>query len=179
MDKAKIVKYLIVVSVVIIFFWVIYPRYIRKLVCRENYTDIRKSVDPITMTNVYPLPGNPNDIITGPDLIDPVFDPISGIALDEPNNPFLDRAAPATLVPLSDSDNKMNFNSYLLQKPICSKTCCSSQWPVPFKLDDDDKIDKKDYTPVAYSCNTLDQDTGCLCIKKDYVDFIGTRGLNI
>jgi hypothetical protein len=63
---------------------------------------------------------------------------------------------------------------------LCSKSCCSQQWPVPFSLAPDKlvKDSGKEYVPSSYTCNNSWQDSGCLCMEKDQALFLESRGTN-
>ncbi len=75
--------------------------------------------------------------------------------------------------PMSD-DLGLNFN-------MCSKSCCSQQYPTPFGLPSDPALCslKDELVPSSYSCNNGWQDSGCLCMTKKQAKFLGTRGNNI
>ena len=79
----------------------------------------------------------------------------------------------SALSPDSITDYTMNFNQ-------CSPSCCSDQWPVPFKLPVDKMLcDSKDkFVPSSYYCNNGWQDSGCLCMTQKQSDFLQTRGVN-
>jgi hypothetical protein len=68
-------------------------------------------------------------------------------------------------------DKGLNYN-------LCSKSCCSQQWPVPFDLKPDPLVEKgaKDFVPSSYMCNNAWQDSGCLCMTKDQSQFLANRG---
>lgn len=70
-------------------------------------------------------------------------------------------------------DEGLNFN-------LCSPSCCSDQWPVPFKMPVDKMTcqSKDKFVPTSYTCNNGWQDSGCLCMKKEQAEFINLRGLN-
>lgn len=67
-----------------------------------------------------------------------------------------------------------------LQFNKCSKSCCSEQYPLPFKMpvDSDVCADKAEYVPNNYMCNNAWNDTGCVCMTKKQANFIGSRGGN-
>lgn len=67
----------------------------------------------------------------------------------------------------------LNFN-------LCSKACCSQQYPPPFLTSLDSFVcnSNKKFVPTSYSCNNGYQDTGCLCMTEDQSKFIGSRGQN-
>lgn len=64
---------------------------------------------------------------------------------------------------------------------LCSKSCCSPQYPPPFAMPKDPLVcqsgDK--YVPSSYSCNNGWQDSGCLCLKEEQAMFLSKRGNNI
>ena len=70
-------------------------------------------------------------------------------------------------------DNGLNFN-------LCSPSCCSDQWPLPFKMPVDKMTcgSEDDYVPTSYYCNNGWQNSGCLCMKKSQANFIDKRGDN-
>lgn len=67
-----------------------------------------------------------------------------------------------------------------LQYNYCSKSCCSAQYPVPFKLKEDPEVcaNKSEFVPTNYTCNNAWQDTGCVCLTKKQSEFLGSRGGN-
>lgn len=67
-----------------------------------------------------------------------------------------------------------------LQFNMCSKSCCSEQYPLPFKMSVDSAVcaNKSEFVPNNYMCNNAWQDTGCVCMTKDQANFIGSRGGN-
>ncbi|AYV78262.1 MAG: hypothetical protein Edafosvirus8_12 [Edafosvirus sp.] len=87
----------------------------------------------------------------------------------------------------TEGDNK---NMYLLddggngnlglQYDMCSKSCCSNQWPTPFKLPTDPLIcaNKDKFMPSPYFCNNGFQDSGCLCMTKPQYANLMNRGNN-
>ena len=64
---------------------------------------------------------------------------------------------------------------------MCSKSCCSQQYPPPFGLPSDPALceSKEKLVPSSYSCNNGWQDSGCLCMTKKQAKFLGSRGGNI
>jgi hypothetical protein len=63
---------------------------------------------------------------------------------------------------------------------MCSKSCCSSQYPPPFALEKDVMVDKmKDkFVPNNYMCNNSWNNTGCVCMTAKQRDYIEGRGGN-
>lgn len=70
--------------------------------------------------------------------------------------------------------------NYSLSTNLCSPSCCSPTYPVPFKLEQDPLIDanKEEYVYNDMYCNNSWQDAGCLCLTKKQADFIRNRGGN-
>ena len=62
-----------------------------------------------------------------------------------------------------NNDTPMNNNDII----VCSKNCCSTQWPISDKIQvKDQKIDMDEYLPTNLNCNNGINDTGCICKKK-------------
>jgi hypothetical protein len=74
---------------------------------------------------------------------------------------------------LGPVDLGLNFN-------MCSKNCCSAQWPTPFAMTPDDFVLRsgKEYVSSSYKCNNGWQDSGCVCLEKDQALFLNRRGNN-
>ena len=70
--------------------------------------------------------------------------------------------------------------TFLLHNNLCSKSCCSEQYPVPFKLQYDKYVcqNKNEFVPSNYICNNSMQDSGCLCLTKKQGNFLYNRGGN-
>ncbi|ARF09863.1 hypothetical protein Indivirus_4_35 [Indivirus ILV1] len=69
-----------------------------------------------------------------------------------------------------------------VQNNLCSKSCCSAQWPTPFKQKSDpyvcDGLKNGKYVPSRMMCSNTFQDAGCLCLTKDQGQFLYNRGRN-
>ena len=76
--------------------------------------------------------------------------------------------------------NSVDFSSVDLRTAPCSKSCCSAQYPTPFKLQDDEKMcqNKDKYLASNLMCNNEWQDVGCMCLTKNQSDFLESRGGN-
>jgi hypothetical protein len=56
---------------------------------------------------------------------------------------------------------------YDIEKIVCSKSCCSTQWPTSKSTQiNDPKINMNDYLPTNLNCNDGIHNTGCVCKKK-------------
>ena len=62
------------------------------------------------------------------------------------------------------NDTPLQYN---MEKIICSKKCCSTQWPNTTKNSIDPNIDMNKYLPTNLNCNDGIHDTGCICKKKN------------
>jgi hypothetical protein len=67
-----------------------------------------------------------------------------------------------------------------IQHNMCSKSCCSNQYPLPFKLKYDPAIcgSKNKFVPSNIMCNNAYQDSGCLCLEKSQAAHLYNRGGN-
>lgn len=74
---------------------------------------------------------------------------------------------------LEPIDESLSFN-------LCSKNCCSAQWPVPFSMQPDDFVLRsgEEFVPTSYKCNNGFQDSGCVCMTKKQSLFLNNRGNN-
>jgi len=65
---------------------------------------------------------------------------------------------------------------------LCSKSCCSPQWPTPFRVPEDRFVCQQkrngNLVPSQYYCNNAFQDAGCLCMTKEQGNFLFSRGGN-
>jgi hypothetical protein len=81
--------------------------------------------------------------------------------------------------PSQDRESQINTDTAVngLNNNRCSLSCCSKQWPLPFKLSTDGE-DLTGNIPNNYTCNNGLQDSGCLCMTKPQADFLDSRGTN-
>lgn len=69
---------------------------------------------------------------------------------------------------------------YSITSNLFSKSCCSTQWPVPFHQKYDPFVcgNKDEYVGSnIFGSNTF-QDAGCACLTKDQAKFLYNRGDN-
>ena len=67
----------------------------------------------------------------------------------------------------------LNFN-------MCSKSCCSEQPTLPFKMMPDDFVlqSGEKYVSSNINCSNAWQDSGCVCLTKNQALFLNRRGNN-
>ena len=77
---------------------------------------------------------------------------------------------------LDDGDN----GRMSIQHNLCSRSCCSDQYPTPFKMKYDPYVckNKDKFIPSRIMCNNAFQDSGCLCLTKEQGEFLYNRGGN-
>ena len=63
---------------------------------------------------------------------------------------------------------------------MCSKSCCSPQYPTPFSLESDVMVEsmKDKFVPNNYSCNNAWNNVGCVCMTKTQHKYLSSRGGN-
>jgi len=75
-------------------------------------------------------------------------------------------------------DNPLDPVSMGLNYNMCSPSCCSKQWPVPFALEDNKLVKKGKYVASSYTCNDGWNNSGCVCLEPKQADFLNRRGNN-
>ena len=117
----------------------------------------------------------------------PEIDPSSGVLMDGPGfeagqiegaPEVTSTSIPSNYYFLDDGAN----GEMSIQHNLCSKSCCSEQWPTPFKQKYDPYVcglkAKGELVPTNIMCNNTFQDSGCLCATKDQFKFLYNRGAN-
>lgn len=63
---------------------------------------------------------------------------------------------------------------------MCSKSCCSAQYPPAFGTEYDAMVckNKDKFVPNSYKCNNAWQDSGCVCMTHKQREFLLNRGGN-
>lgn len=70
---------------------------------------------------------------------------------------------------IEDFDDKKYM--FPMEKIICSKKCCSTQWPTSKNTQIiDSRINENDYLPTNLNCNDGINDTGCICQPKNKIN---------
>lgn len=77
---------------------------------------------------------------------------------------------------LNDGANRTK----IVHHNLCSKSCCSTQYPPSFNLKHDPLVckSKGKYVPSNIFCNNVYQDSGCLCLTKNQATHLASRGNN-
>lgn len=73
-------------------------------------------------------------------------------------------------------DDGNNGNDTIINN-VCSKSCCSPQYPTPFSNAECGKDNDK-YVKSNIFCNNPYQDSGCLCLNKEQAIKMSNRGQN-
>lgn len=63
---------------------------------------------------------------------------------------------------------------------MCSKSCCSPQYPPSFAMEKDEMVckNKNNFVQNNYNCNNSWQSAGCVCMTQKQRDFLNNRGGN-
>lgn len=164
---------ILVVVAVIVFCWIIVP-----MIKPKTIDTFEGGVESDTNEHVE------NDLSDyGKGL--PFVHPQSGTILDGPGFEKYDiegaYQASATAIPsnyyfLDDGAN----GELSIQHNLCSKSCCSEQWPTPFKQKYDPYVcaNKDKFVPTNITCNNSFQDSGCLCLTKSQAQSLYNRAGN-
>lgn len=115
----------------------------------------------------------------------PAVDPTTGVMVDGPGfeQGEIEGTPEATLASIPANYYFLDDGAggeMSIQHNLCSKSCCSEQWPTPHKLKHDPYVcgNKDKMYPSNYFCNNTFQDSGCLCLTKKQHDFLYNRGGN-
>ena len=163
LDKNQTV---ILIICVIILVWLSIPyiqRFWYSTIYNNEMFDEEKTAE-TEVPNVNPQTGT---LISGPGfekgIVDDIYQPAN--AQVPSNYYFLDDGA----------DGEMS-----IQHNLCSKSCCSEQWPTPFKQKYDPYVcqNKDQFVGSRIFCNNSFQDSGCLCLSKKQAAHIYNRGGN-
>ena len=123
---------------------------------------------PVPVAAQAPVPVNVTvgTLVNGPGFEKGPEPITAGVFANVPDNFFL----------LDDGAN----GEMSVQNNLCSKSCCSPSWPVPFKERSDpfvcNGLKNGLYTPSNLFCSNSFQDAGCACLTKEQGRFINQRG---
>ena len=183
-NKTNLIVFLLVILAIVISFWLMVPSLVKMcapiIAKMEEQVAVKKeaftaeggqvvqqvSSEKLNQNKAFINP-QVGSLMDGPGFEKGNVDGISQDALSTiPSNYyFLDDGADGALS---------------IQHNLCSKSCCSSQWPTPFKQKYDPYVcgNKDQYVPSKLMCNNSFQDSGCLCLTKDQAQHIYSRGQN-
>jgi hypothetical protein len=67
-----------------------------------------------------------------------------------------------------------------LEFNLCSKSCCSAQYPNGIEMKPDAFVcaSKDKFVPTTYTCNNAYEDSGCVCMTAKQLEFLNRRGGN-
>lgn len=182
-NKTSLIVFLLVILAIVISCWLMVPSLVKlcqpilskmeeqMAVKKESFTaeqmpQQQVSAEKLDMNKPFVNP-QVGSLMDGPGFEKGEVDGISQEALSTiPSNYYF----------LDDGQN----GAMSIQHNLCSKSCCSAQWPTPFKLKHDSYVcgNKQQYVPSKLMCNNSFQDSGCLCLTKDQAQFIYNRGSN-
>ena len=131
------------------------------------------------MEELPPIPQDPQD------RNGPFVDTRTGSLSDGPGmergqvdgvTPEIMQRIPSNLYFLDDGAN----GELSVANNLCSKSCCSEQWPTPFAQKSDPFVcaNKDKFVPSKMFCSNSFQDAGCLCLTKKQNAFLNMRGGN-
>lgn len=180
-------KQLVLAIIVIIVAWLVW-KYVLGNHMYEKYGNMNDTTKFVT-----PPPSNTND-----GLIHPLtYQPELSAVISASNFIGLPESVYTAYAPDSDAmirgywtHNKNNYGEtdtldgdlgeMSLEYNLCSKSCCSSQYPNGIDMKPDEFVcgspDK--FVPTTYTCNNAYEDSGCVCMTQKQMDFLNRRGGN-
>jgi hypothetical protein len=194
-NKTCLIIFLILVLVGVILVWLFLPKMMtmhmnmqgnRSEMTHENKMEIKSENRPENeMNEHFDNEGLPPEEKTDKNL--PYVNPKTGTLMDGPGfergeiegvTQETMAAIPSNMYFLDDG----NSGNYSIQHNLCSKSCCSAQWPTPFKQKYDPYVcgsgNKNQFIPSQIMCSNSFQNAGCLCLTKPQAQFLYMRGGN-
>lgn len=175
---------IILLLLFIIFVWLIWPMFktptnINEINYNQLYSNLKQKAmqleqfdDNLNIQNYPFINSNTDNLIYGENEIrNDIKGAVEAVAAEE-----VASTIPSNYYFLDDgAEGEMS-----IQHNLCSKSCCSEQWPTPFKQKYDPYIcaNKDKFVPSKTFCNNSFQDSGCLCLTKDQAKFLYNRGGN-
>jgi len=162
-------KFLLICVVAIVIIWFVYPQ----MTSSEgfapkndnmNYSQPNTIIKPMLYEPDLALVTSASEFVGMPDVVVPAW----GVTSHN------DKYGQSNILDDGDMGNAgLNYN-------MCSKSCCSPQYPPPFPLGKDDLVEKNKgkFVGSGYACNNAWQDSGCMCMTKKQSDFLASRGNN-
>nr|QBK88791.1 MAG: uncharacterized protein LCMiAC01_04730 [Mimivirus LCMiAC01] len=169
-DKEKIITFILVIVAVVVFAWIVVPflwrpKRVMIQIQKPKMETMETFDDP--NTNAPKVDAKVGSLIDGPGYevggVASAYQP--AYASIPSNYYFLDDGAGGAMS---------------IQHNLCSKSCCSEQWPTPHKMKHDPYVcgNKDKFVGSRIMCNNTFQDSGCLCLTKKQAAFIYNRGGN-
>jgi len=169
-DKKILIAIAVILTIVIL--WLLYANYTKKTSIKEKF-DQKDSEEMSQEEMRHPLIDTQiGSIMDGPGFEKPLFDK----SLDVEQNKEKSNVIPSNYYFLDDGAN----GEFSIQHNLCSKSCCSEQWPTPFKQKYDPYVcnNKDKFVPSNIFCNNSFQDSGCVCLTNKQSSFLYNRGGN-
>ena len=172
LSKDKYVRLILACIVIVVCIW-LYQKYTRPQ-STENFV---QNASVMSNEPVY-MDEDTGSIMTSPDFIPSDIVPAWGSPVRDAHVKF-DDAEFGDKFGSIDSATQIGNNS--MEFNLCSKSCCSDQYPVPFGLPTDPQVcaNKDKFTPSNYMCNNAWNDSGCLCMTKKQSHYINEHGGNL
>lgn len=177
-NKQCLTTVIVIIAAIVAFFYIVYPNL-------NMNNNVAEGFEEEQLAEVIPEPE-----VTGEDKNAPYINPNTGSIMDGPGfEKGDDGIAEIEGVP-EQVANQIPSNFYFLddgadgemsiQHNMCSKSCCSEQWPTPFKQKYDPYVcgNKDKFVGSNIMCNNSFQDSGCLCLTKKQAKFLYNRGYN-
>lgn len=170
-NKQNLVIFLVIVLFIVVLCWVIMPAHksMPMEMGMENFgAEQENKMEDKTKPFVDAQTGS---LIDGPGFENGQVDGITQEMMSK---------IPSNMYFLDDGAN----NEMSIENNLCSRSCCSQQWPTPFKQAYDPYVcsngngSNADYIPSQIFCNNSFQDAGCLCLTKKQGQFLYNRGGN-
>jgi hypothetical protein len=174
-DNKSILITIVVIISGILFMWMVYPS-----INRNSYSKIVPEVEMFNPEEEHLMTAEESQRD-----MKPVADPRTASLMDGPGfergdvdgvESITSTSIPANYYMLDDGAGG-EFN---LANNMCSKSCCSSQYPTPFKQKYDPYVcaNKDQFVPSNMMCNNSFNDSGCMCLTKKQASFIYNRGIS-
>lgn len=178
-----IITSVVAIFALVIFFWVVYPMFNKDEsngpVVTEEFERFDNGNNNAEEVDATPEPeGN---MVQDPSYVDPK----AGAVMDGPG---FEKGEIDDVY--KESPNSIPSNYYFLddgadgemsiQHNLCSKSCCSEQWPSANKMKYDPYVcqNKDKFVRSNIFCSNSYNDSGCLCLNKSQASFLYNRGGN-
>lgn len=170
-NKQNVIVFLLVVLVGVTMLWLMVPRLVKlckpMLAAMEEQQQRQQFRMYLAEQGAEGLTEGFNGQEAVPEVAKPTIDPQVGSIVDGPGfeKGDVDGVAQESLTNIPSNyyflDDGANGSASVLNN-LCSKSCCSAQWPTPHKLKYDPYVcnNKDQYVPSQMMCNNSFQDSG-------------------